>query len=122
MRPDDRFLGRRTTCHIDDEPCGETAQIEAPVEAISEGVEVVARVLAVLQRMECARQRRLQVAQHRVDPLELGQIARLEATRHQRHVHTLRVSHCRKAAQAIAGRDGYWCQVGPGPFADRIQG
>ena len=71
MRPDDRFLCRRTTCHVDDESCDEAAQIEAPVEAVGESGKVVARVLAVLQRMECARQRRLQVAQHRVDPLEL---------------------------------------------------
>ena len=42
--------------------------------------EAVARVVAVLRRTDCAGQRRLQVPQHPVDPLELGQIARLEQT------------------------------------------
>lgn len=66
MRPDDCFLRRLAARHIDDESCDEATQIEAPVESVGEAGQVVLGVLAVLQRMECAGQRGLQIAEHRV--------------------------------------------------------
>lgn len=51
MRSDDRFLGRLAARDVDDEACDEAAQIEAAVEPVGEGGEVVRGVLAVLQRV-----------------------------------------------------------------------
>ena len=47
MRPDNCFLDWLAARDVDDKSCDETAQVEAPVEAIGEGGEVVTRVLAV---------------------------------------------------------------------------
>ena len=98
----------------------EAAQIEAPVEAIGEGGQVVFSVLAVVQRMEGPGQGRLQIAQHRVDPLELGQVARLEGTHHGGHVRATGVDHRSKATQAIAGHHRARHQAGLGPVANRV--
>ena len=67
MCPDHRFRDRPTPRDVDDQACNERAQVEASVEAVGEGGQVVFGVLAVLQRMECTGQGRLQVAEYRVD-------------------------------------------------------
>ena len=72
------FLDRLGAHYVHDEACNEAAQIEAPIESIGEGSQVVLAVRAVLERVECACQRRIQIAQHSVDPLEPRQGAQLE--------------------------------------------
>ena len=83
MPPSDHFFRHRLTPHhIGDEGRHQTAQVEAPVEPVGEGSQVGLAVLAVLQRVKRAGQRGLEVAQHGVDPLELGQVLRLEGAHH----------------------------------------
>ena len=118
---DDLFLGRPAPCDVDDQSCDECAQVEATVEAVGEACEVAVSVLAVVQRMEGPCQSRLQVAEHRVDPLELGQIAGLEATHDDRHVNAPCVGHRCETAQTIAGHDTARHQVGLRPLANRRQ-
>ena len=65
------------TRNIDDEASDEAAQIEAAVEPVSEGGEIGLGVLGVVEGVKGAGQGGLQVAQHGVDPGELGQIASL---------------------------------------------
>jgi hypothetical protein len=52
-------------------------EVEAGVEAIGEGAEVLASVLAEAKRLVAAADHRLDVAQRRVDPGELRQLAPL---------------------------------------------
>ena len=81
MRANQRFFGWFAPHHIDDEVGIQSAQVEAAIEAIGEGGQVALGILAVVQRVERAGQGCLQIAQHRVDPLELRQVARLEWVR-----------------------------------------
>ena len=122
MRSEDGFLRWFAERHVDDESCNEAAQVEARVEAIGEGGQVAPSVLALVQRMEGPGQGGLQIAQHRVDPLELGKISRLEGADRGGHVHAAGVGHRSKAAQAIAGHQRARRQVGLGPVANRVQG
>ena len=71
MGSDTPFRDRPGAHNIHDEACNEAAQIEAPIESIGKSSQVVLAGRAILERVECACQRRLQIAQHRVDPLEL---------------------------------------------------
>ena len=118
-RPDDPFLGWRTPGDVDDQTRHEVAQVEAPVESVGEGAEVAGGVLAVLQRVESAGQGRLEVAQHRVDPLELRQVAGLAVTHDHRRVQAPGVGHCGEAGKAVAGNHAAGHQAGLGPLADR---
>ena len=52
---------------------GHLYQVEAPVEAIIEGTQLVISVLIKFQGMEGAAEAGFQVAQHRVDPTEFWQ-------------------------------------------------
>ncbi len=91
------------------------------VEAVGEGAEVGLGVLAILQRLEGTQHHGLEVAQHGVDPLELGQIPRLECTDHPGHVDASGVGDCGKAAKAIAGDDGLGQQAGHSPLGNRLR-
>jgi hypothetical protein len=79
---DDFFLDRPGPCHVHDQGRYEAAQIESMVEPVGKGCEIGLSVLAELQRLEGSSQGGLEVAQHGVDPLEFGQITRLERTHH----------------------------------------
>jgi hypothetical protein len=72
------FRYRPGSRHINDEGGDQVAQVESVVEAVGEGCEVGLGVLAELQRLVGAGQHGLEVALHRVDPLERGQVTRLE--------------------------------------------
>ena len=115
MRPDDRFFGWLAPRHIHDEVGDPYAQVEAAIEAVGEGGQVALGVLAVVQRVERASQGCLQIAQHRVDPLELRQVARLECAQHDGLVQAACVDHGGKATQAIAGHARLRLQAGLGP-------
>ena len=93
---------RQRLRHIDDEVRHQIAQLEAEVEPESEGGGGGC-ILAVIQRLGGTGQRGLEVTGDGVDPLELGQISRLERSHDIRHVDTARLDDCRKAAQAITG-------------------
>ena len=84
MSPDALLLVWFRPHDIDNESCDEAAKVEATIETVGEGGQVVLTVLAALQRVERAGQRGLQIAQYGVDPLELEQVARLEITHRRR--------------------------------------
>lgn len=120
MRPDALFLDRFRPYDIDDEPCDAAAQVEATIEPVSDGGQVVLAVLAVPQRVERAGQRGLQIAQHGFDPIELGQVARLEITHHCGQMDAARVGHRCKAPQAVAAHQGARQQSGLGRLANGL--
>ena len=120
MRPDRLFLDGLCSHDIDDEACDQAPQIEAAVEPVGEACEVVLGVLAVVQGMKCSGQRGLEIAKHGVDPLEAGQVARLEAADHHRKVKATGIGHRTEAGQTIAVHAGARCQIGLGPLADRF--
>ena len=68
---DDRFFGRRAAGNRDDEAGDKALKIEPAVEAIGKGAQVLLGVLAVVQRVDRASQRGLELALDGVDPLEL---------------------------------------------------
>lgn len=69
-------------------------QVDAPVEAICECAEVDAGIVVVLEGVKRPGQRGLAVAQHPVDPVELGQLAPIE------------FAHDDGLLRALGGRDG----------------
>ena len=121
MRPDRLFLDGLRPHDIDDETCDQTPQIEAAVEPVGKACQVVLGVLAVLQGVVRPGQGSLEVAQHGVDPLEAGQVTRLEAADDHRKVKAAGVGHRTEAAQPIAVHTGAGQQIGLGPLADRFR-
>jgi hypothetical protein len=119
--PDHLFQHRLAPLHIDDEGGHQPAQIEAPVEPVGEGSQVRLAVLSVLQGVERARQRGLQVAQHGVDPLERGQVLRFEGTYHAGDVDAAGVGDGGEASQAVAEDDAAGLQTGLRPLADGLE-
>ena len=115
MFSDDLFLDRFRPHDIDDEPCDEAAQVEATIESVGEGSQVVLPVLAVPQRVERDGQRGLQIAQHGVDPLELRQLPELALADDFDAVSAPGFSDRGEAAQAVAEYVGARYQVGAGP-------
>ncbi len=75
LRSDELFRDWPASRDIYDGLLYERSQIEPAVEPVGERSQVMACVLAVLQRMKSTGQRGLQVAEHCADPLELRQIA-----------------------------------------------
>ena len=71
--------------------------------------------------MERTRQRRLQVAQHRVDPDELGQFARLTLPHHERRVQAARAGDRGEAPQPVADHPRSRHQRRLRPLAHRLQ-
>jgi hypothetical protein len=70
MHPPDHFFRHQLAPrHIDDEGRHQAAQVKAPVEPVGEGSQVGLAVRAVLQRLERAGQRGLEVVQHGVDSI-----------------------------------------------------
>ena len=120
MYSDDLFLDGLTPRVVDDEARDKSSQVEATIEAIAEGSEVVLGILAVLQGVEGAGQAGLEVAEHGVDPLELRQVTRLERADHHRHVHTAGIGDCGEAAQTVAENRGLRRQACLGPLTDRF--
>ena len=83
--------------HVNDERGDQVAKVESVVEPICEGAEVGLGVLAVLQRLEGTRHNGLEVAQHGVDPSELGQVPGLECAHHPGHVDAPGFGDCSEA-------------------------
>src|SRR5690606_6883674 len=77
-------------------------EVETRVEAVGEGPEVLASVLAEVERLVAAADHRLEVAQHGVDPCELRQLAGLSPTHDDVGVRTIGIDDAGKAPQAIA--------------------
>ena len=78
-------------------------------------------VLAVLQGVVRPGQGSLEIAEHGVDPLEAGQVTRLEAADHHWEVNAAGVGHRTEAAQPIAVHTGAGQQIGLGPLANRFR-
>ena len=75
--PDHTFRHPLAPHHIDDEARQEAAQTEAAAEPVGEGGQVGLAARSVVRRMDGAGRRCTQVAQHGIDPLEIGQVLRL---------------------------------------------
>lgn len=99
---------------VDDESSNESAKVEA----VSEGCEVVG---GVLEGKEGAGQSGPEVALHRVDPYELGQVAGLARANGDEHVNALSGGYGGEAAQPIPNHDGRARQMRLGPVVDSFQ-
>ncbi len=115
---DDFFLDWPSSRHVHDEGCDKAAQVEALVESVGKCCEIGLGLLAELQRLEGSSQRDLEIAQHGVDPLEFGQMTRLEGFHHPGRVDTACISDGRKACQPVAGDNHGGQQAGLGPPGD----
>lgn len=120
MLPDHLLLDGRTPSDVNDQARHQPAQIEAAIESVGEGGKVVGGVLAVLQRVVGPSQRRLEVAQHGVDPQELRQISRLAVTDHYGLVGAACIGDGREATKAVADDRAAWRETRLGPLADGI--
>lgn len=107
---------------VDDDLRDQIAQVESAIEAVGECGQVVVGIFPVLQRVKRTSERCFEVAENGVDPVELGQIARLKGTHDHRNMDAPRVGDCCEAAQAIAGHNGARRQGGLGPLADGLRG
>ena len=77
-------------------------EIESAVEPIREGTQVMGGVLGELEGLVRAVDQGLEVAQHGIDPSELGQVARLARAHNDVGVSAARVNDAGKAVQSIA--------------------
>ncbi len=118
---DHSFRCRLGPRHVNDEVGDQVAHVEPMIEPIGEGAEVGLGVLAVLQRLEGARHHGLKVAQHGVDPFELGQAPGLECAHHPGHVDASGLSDRGKTPQAVTGDAGLGQQAGLGPLGNSIK-
>jgi hypothetical protein len=119
MSTSDHFFRRRLgPRHVNDELGDHLAQIEPMVEPVGEGAEVGLGVLAVLQRLEGARHHGLQVAQHGVDPLELGQVPGIERAQRPGLVDTSGFGDQGETPKAVPGDDGLGQQAGLSPLGN----
>lgn len=100
--PDDAQRLRFCARDIDDEPRDQCPEVESTAESVSEASQVRVRVLAELQAVMGAGDRAPEIAQNRVDPVELGQLLWLGTTHHDRHVQALGDRHASKARQSVA--------------------
>lgn len=122
MAPPNRLLRyRHSPRDIDDEADHEVAQIDAAVEPVGERCQVGLGLLAVLRGAERASQGGLQVAENCVDPLELGQVARLDRADDLRRVNASGLSDSGKVPQAVAGDYRAGQQPGLGPLGDGLR-
>ncbi len=103
-----------------DKVADQPAQIKPPIEAIAEGAQVLGRVLGELEGLVSAVDHCLEVAQHGVDPGELGQLARLAVGHHDVGVGAAGVDHAREAAQAVTAYIAARHQVHARPVSDGL--
>ena len=116
---DDAFTRRRESGGMGDQTGHQLAQVKPVVEPVAESAEVLAGVLAELEGFVCSADHGFEVAQHRVDPLELRQVARLASTDGHEGMGAARVDDAGKAAQTVAahiatGHQMLACPVGDG--------
>ena len=120
MLPDHLFPDGRAASDVDDHARNQVAQIEAAIESVGEGGQVVGSVLAVLQRVVSAGQRGLEVAQHCVDPEELRHISRLAVTDDHRLVGAACCGDGCETTQTVADDCAAWGQGRLGPLGNGI--
>jgi len=99
-------------CHVS-QPLDHGWQIKAAIETVLEFGKVAWNMFFP-NRMKSARQRRLDVAEQRIHPVERGMLRGLAATAgHDRHAPAACGRHRRKAGQAIRVDDRVWLQTAP---------
>src|SRR5574337_1354266 len=81
----------------DEQSLMQGAEVEAAVEAVSEGGAVSSRIFSEVERMVAAGETGLESAQHGVDPSELGQILRHSRPHDRTLVRAAGLGHCGKA-------------------------
>lgn len=121
MLHDYLLFDRRAPSDVDEQWRHQVAQIEAPIETVGESGQVVSGALAVLQRVEGAGQRGLEVAKQRVDPHELRQIFRFVVTDDHQLMGVACFGDGREATQTVADDCAARCKGRLGTLGDGIE-
>ena len=87
---------------IADELRNQPAEVEAMVEPVREGAEVLVGVHAELEGLVRTGDRGLEVTEHRIDPVECRQPAWLAPSRDNVRMRTARIEDAREAVQPVA--------------------
>ncbi len=120
--PDSVLWRRCPRGRVSEQRLQQRRQGHAVVEPIGEGSEVVSGVLAEVERLVRAVDHGLQVAQDRVDPPELRQLAGLAVAHDHEGVRAVRVDDAGKAGQPVAEDIAAGQQVAPGPLGNGLAG
>ena len=96
------FFGERAGRGVADQALHERLQINAVIEAVGGGAEVVVGVLAELERLLAPANHGLEVAQDGVDPGELRRVARLALANDDKRMRATCVDDTGKATPAVA--------------------
>ncbi len=100
----------------------ERTTINAPIESVAEGGQVTCRVLSEIEGMAATRQTGLEVIEHGVDPLELGDLPRLAPGHDRRVMRAADRGDRAKAGQAIGKHRITRGQVVLRPGSNRLEG
>ena len=112
----------RATHGGDQESLVQGAEVEAPVEAVREGGEISSCVFSEGKRVVAACEAGFEVAQDRVDPLELGHVFGLAAGHDGGLVSAACGGDGTKAGQAIGEDRACLGNMAVGPLLDGIEG
>jgi len=118
-----RALGpRRADYRGDQEPLVQRPEVESAVESVGESREVLSAILSKGKRVVATRKAGLEIAQDRVDPLELWQVLGLSPGNDGRLMNAAGVGNGVEASQTIRQHRRSRSEVALGPLGNRLQG
>src|SRR6516165_4166977 len=100
--PNPPFVCGRDECCIGEDLLEQGARVEAAVEPVGEAAEIVGRILGEVECLVGTVQGGLQVAEDRIDPVELRQLARLASAHNDPGMRAACLDNTGKARQAVA--------------------
>jgi hypothetical protein len=120
QRSDLVLAPRRSGRRVAEQRLQQGSQVEPTIEPVGKRAEVVAGVLAELERLVRAVDHGFEVAQDRVDPVELRHLARLALADDHVAVRAACVDDAGKASQSVAEHVAGGQQVDLGPVRDGL--
>lgn len=100
-QPNQAQRPRCRTCRGDQKTLVKRTQVETPINAVAEGSQVARRIFLEVEGMEATRQTGLEITEHGVDPLELGNLPRFTSSHDCRAMHAAGLGDRSEAGQAI---------------------
>lgn len=93
-------LGSRT-CSGDQKTLVKRMQVETPIKAVAEGSQVARRIILDIESMEASKQNGLEIVEHGVHRLELGQLPRFSSSYDFRVMRAVRLGDRTEPGQAL---------------------